>query len=315
MNKKFWLPFMIFSLVCGLVLQVTSVFEIGYPALRPAIPIPWRQYVSATRDGQTDQYLFYGNLFGFGDRLAKANVLAAGSSHVEFGINASLVASALKSHSDDERAFNMGLGGGEGIDFAVILLKKYNVHPALLVVDPFATTIGGPSVEAKNAMAMTRGEAYRRVFDIWAGFARDWLLEGLLPRTTLSIDGIKLEQPIGTTIIRNWQTADVTAVYSDRGEIYRDPSKGHPMQAGPNWPGNVPLPADLQALKNVAKATLVTSIPYPAYKDTIARDMAGAIGAMYVPLSPDGLLFWDYHHLDLESRDRISLQLAGAIPP
>ena len=262
--------------------------------------------MSATRDGQTDQSLFYFDIFDFGQRIKAAHTLVAGSSHAEFGISAAKLGGG--------NSFNMALGGAESLNFAETLLKKYQPPLSLLVIDPFATDFAGPSTEARGVLASTRGEAYHRVLDIWAGFARDWILQGLLPRITVSKSAVSFEQPVGSTIIRDWQTADVIAVYSGKGEVYADATKGHPIDDGPKWKAVVaPLPSDVAALHGMATTIVVTTLPYPGMDQGIARELAVEIGAQFVPIAADRLLLWDYHHVNKVSREIATEKLMEAM--
>jgi hypothetical protein len=305
MNRLFWLTFIAAAMLCAVIVQFSSRLAVGVPMGRPPLPIPGRQYVSATRDGQTDQSLFYFDMFGFGARIRTADVIVLGSSHAQFGIDATMFGGS--------RPFNLGLGGGESLHFAAVLLEKYRPMPSLTIIDPFATDSPGLSTEARRVVASTRGESYRWVFDIWAGFVRDWALQGILPRATISAAGVKLEQSIGTTIIRDWHTGEVTAVYTEIGELYADPNRGRSIRTGPPWPGYAPYPADLLTIRKASKSIIVTNLPYPSYDDKIPRDVAGELGAVFVSMSSDGILFWDFHHLDAAGRHVATSRLVQAI--
>jgi hypothetical protein len=159
--KHFWIGFILAALVSGGALQATSIAMIGYPAPRPAIPIPGSEYISATRDGQADQGMFYFNLFGFGDRIRNADALVIGSSHAEFGIEAARL--------PGKRPFNMALGGGEGLNFASKLLDKYEPHPSIIALDPFSPDGDSTSTESTNVLRSTKAISLHRVLNIWAG--------------------------------------------------------------------------------------------------------------------------------------------------
>jgi hypothetical protein len=303
LNKRFWPAAIVAALLGGGALQAVSVELVGLPAAKPAFPIPGHEYVSATRDGQTDHSLFFFNLFGFGDRIKNSDALVVGSSHSEFGINAAMLSR--------DRGFNMALGGGEGLSFAATLLRKYPPHPSFIAVDPFAPDPNGPSTEAARVLTFTPADSYRRVFSIWSGFLRDWMLQGLLPRVTIANGGPVFESPIGSVIVRDWRTADVTAVYSSAGEVFSDPSKGHLMLKGPVWNNFAPTAGDLSAMK--AKVIVVTALPYPSFSDAIARETADRLGAQFVPIDAEGLQFWDFHHLNRVSRDEVTARLIARI--
>jgi hypothetical protein len=303
MNKGFWLTLSIFTFMFGGSLELLAFLSIGHPPGRPPIPLPGYEYVSATRDGQADQSIFYFDFFGFGRRIRDADALVAGSSHAEFGINASAFG---------DKAFNMGLGGGESVDFAIVLLNRYKVHPALMVLDPFSTD-NGLSSEGKRVLQLSQLGAYLRVFGIWSGFAKDWILQGLLPRLTLSPWKFRFETPIGSTVIRDWHTADVTSFYTEHGEVFIG-STGHLLIDGPPMNNFEPSAADAAYLKGRAARTLVTTIPYPSYSETSTRHFAQAINGTFVRVAPTGLTFFDYHHLDANGRELATKRLIEGTP-
>jgi hypothetical protein len=303
MNKRFWPSLCVFTVIFGGTLELLSLSSIGRAPARPPIPLPGYEYVSATRDGQADQSIFYFDFFGFGQRIKDADALVAGSSHAEFGIRASAIAN---------RSFNMGLGGGESIDFAILLFERYQPHPALLVLDPFSTD-KGLSTEASRVLRLTRFEAYQRVLGIWAGFARDWILQGLLPRLTFAQWKVKYEAPLGSTVIRDWNTADVTSFYTEHGEVFTGVT-GHMVIDGPAMINYEPSSKDAVSLQGRAATTLVTTIPYPSYSESSARHFAQAINGKFVSIAPLGLTFFDFHHLDAKGRDIATKRLIEAAP-
>jgi hypothetical protein len=307
MSKTFWIAFAVSAALFGGLLQLVGLVAIGIPPARPPIPIPGREYVSATREGQTDQSLFYFDMFGFGQRIKNAEFLVAGSSHAEFGISAAMLGGG------NRKRFNMGLGGGESIDFAIILLDRYKPILTLLVLDPF-TTDHGLSTEGRRVLGLSRGDACLRVFEIWAGFLRDWAMQAFLPRVTIANWTLKFEHPVGPIVIRDWWTADVTAFYSQNGEIYADPGKGHAFDQSAKWRlGVKPTDADVLSLKGRANTTLVTAIPYPSYNENISRDLARAIDGTFVPITPADLTFYDFHHLNARGRELATAQLRAGL--
>ncbi len=304
MNKSFWPAFALMALLLGTAIQAFSVERIGPPAERPRIPVPGQTYISATRDGQTDQSLFYFNLFGFGDRIRKADVLVLGSSHAEFGIEAAKLG---------ERGFNMALGG-ESLAFAAVLLRKYRPSPPHVVIDPFSPDVG-LSTEARRTMALGNGaQALHSVLNIWSGFLRDWILQGLLPRITIRPGDTSFEEPLATIIVRDWQTADVTAVYSgSRGEVFATTSNGHEIATGAERKGARTDPSDLTTIRATGASIIITTIPYPAFDETIGRETAKDLGGRFVSIDPRQLLFFDYHHLNATGRSAATEALSS--PP
>lgn len=152
-------------------------------------------------------------------------------------------------------------------------------------------------------MSTTASVAFRNVLNIWSGFVRDWLLQGLLPRVTISLKSLAWAQPLGSTILRDWETADVTTVYSGTtGEVFVDASKGHPLMDGPERLGMSPAPADLAAIEAIGGSIIVTTVPYPSFHETIGRKMADDLGGRFVHIDPDDLRFFDFHHLNDEGR-------------
>jgi len=292
-NGRFWLASILTTLVCGAILQGVSITRLGFPAARPSIPMPGRAYVSATYDGQSDHSLFYFNFFGFGDRLRDARTLVIGSSHAEFGIDSATLG---------PKGFNMALGGGEGLAFATALLAKYRPHPSLVAVDSFAPD-ADLSTEATRTLVSTPAVSFLHVLNIWAGFLRDWLLQGLLPRLTVSLNAPAWEQPLRSVVVRDWQSADVTQMYSgNAGEVFTDASAGNPIISGREWRGMEPTASDIKAIREAGATVIVTTIPFPSFDERIGRKMADDLGGRFVHIDPVGLRLFDYHHLNAPSR-------------
>ena len=304
-QRFFWFAAIAAAVACGVAAQCMSVAQIGTPAPRPPLPVPGVTYVSATYDGQTDHSLFYFNLFGFGDRIRSARTLVIGSSHAEFGIYA---------EQFGPTAFNMALGGGEGLTFATALLRKYRPRPSLVVVDSYGPD-EGLSTEGARTLSSTPTSSLQYVLNVWSGFLRDWLLQGLLPRLTIGPHALSWEPPLRSAVIRNWYSADVTMFYSGRlGEVFADPTKATPIQPIHMRPSIPPSPDDLAAILEVAAETVVTTVPYPEFDLALGRKMAEDLRGRFVEIAPGELRFFDFHHVNASSRAIVTKELLKPQP-
>jgi hypothetical protein len=134
---------------------------------------------------------------------------------------------------------------------------------------------------------------------------------------TIAKSAMSFENPVGSTVVRDWLTGDVIKVYSNGGlysevgEIFSDPSKGRDIETGPPWPGSMPT-VGLSAIK--ANIMLVTAVPYPTYNDDIARAVAKELGGTFVHIDATGLKFIDYHHVTRSGRAIVTETLLQSIP-
>jgi len=209
-------------------------------AQAPASDSGLRVY-SATATGRPITRCFTSTFSAFGRSYQKRRCDRIGSSHAEFGIDSSMLSK--------DRGFNMALGGGEGLSFAARLLEKYQPYPSLIALDPFSPDPDGPSTEAARVLASTQAVSHRKVFisgqalcatGCYRGWAAHHHQHEVAIMGTASRDNYH---------IRNWQSADVTAVYSNSGELFADASRGHPIVEGPSWTGYPPSADELRAIK------------------------------------------------------------------
>jgi hypothetical protein len=95
---------------------------------------------------------------------------------------------------------------------------------------------------------------------------------------------------------------------------FADTSRGHAIVEGPIRTGYPPSTNQLWAIKECTGNILVTAIPYPSFSDQTARETATKLGAPFIPVPSDDLLFWDYHHLNRVGRARVtSILLSSSV--
>jgi hypothetical protein len=94
-NLKFWKSALGAAVVSSAILVAIAVFTSRENPPKPAMPIWGHAYLSGYVAGDLDHYLFRFGLFGFGDRIRKADVLILGSSHAMFGISAETISATL----------------------------------------------------------------------------------------------------------------------------------------------------------------------------------------------------------------------------
>jgi hypothetical protein len=315
--RRYWQLFIVSAAISSVTLCLLNSFFLAAAVPKPALRILRDNYVAATQDwGQADHSLFYFNMFGFGDRIRSADLILLGSSHTMFGLSANRLTQDL-ARTPSQRlvtAFNMGLGEGEGITFANLILKRLGAPRSFLILDLFSQT----QLSDSARMILRRGPVYgyTHVLNIWAEYLSCWVLYGLAPKIAFEGGALKFQQFLrGVIVFRNWKNGDVYEYWSPRGELYRAPPVGveHPLLAEPNYETYPPDATELQFLKALDDRLALTLVPYPGFDSRTARAIATDVGAPYLPISPTDLLYWDDHHLTAASSAIASDRLAAAL--
>jgi hypothetical protein len=227
-NRPYWRVLISSAAIVSGVLYLVNNYFLAAGAPKPALQILRDNYVGATQDwGQADHSLFYFNMFGLGDRIRAADFILLGSSHTMFGLSANRLATDLGGAVEPHRvtAFNMGLGEGEGVTFARIILERLNASRSFLLLDLFSQDHLSNSARA----VLRRGPiyGYSHVLDIWAEYLSSWVLYGLIPKFVFEEGTFRLHHFLrGVVVFRSWKDGDVYAYWSPKGELYRRPPPG-----------------------------------------------------------------------------------------
>ncbi len=180
------------------------------------LPSIKKVFISSYGEHDAIHRLIYHGLFGFRQQMAEADVLIVGNSHAELGFSAKQISRELSNTLNRQvKVFNLGVGWGEAFPFHKQVMRKQGVQCKLLLLELFATLEDRMTDQGKSALSENKLTAYMKVFDAWAVVAKDWLLDGILPRITYNrkSDGRRvflkerfLAYPVG---IRTWQHGDV----------------------------------------------------------------------------------------------------------
>ena len=160
-------------------------------------------------------------------------------------------------------------------------------------------------------------QAYVQVGKCWTDFWHDWLLDPLLPSLRIGnalIPHTKVvvrKRFLKFTAIRDWQNGDVIALWVPTGPVF-------PKGLGPESPINntfqpyatLPNGGIGRHLQNsVLQANRIrpiyTLLPFDGFNvGTIPSD-----AQPFVPISSDGLFYWDGSHLTGRGRDAATEKL------
>lgn len=324
-NKSFWVSTIATLVACLMALHLVAE-RIGRSGpVKPPFPFPGEAYVSSTGRDVTDHDLFRYNIFGFGQRIHDADLLIIGSSHPEFGLSARQLSRELSTYAGRPiKVFNMGMPDGDGVPFAEHVLQSNGVIGKTVIIDLFSGVDNGLSPHAREVEQSGPVAGFFRVADVWAGFAREWLLDGLLPRliTDPPARGIRFARFLQTlTTLRDWNTGDlVDVVWPGAISRYADPPPGSTcalrFPARPNAPGYVQLsPSSRDFLSARGFRTILTLLPYQDYDPQLGSTAAAEAGEPYVPIAPDELRYWDRLHLTAAGRKLATDRLVDALPP
>ena len=324
LKRSFWITTITAFAVSMVGAHAIAAFYLPQAILKPPFSLLIRSYVAGYPRGHTDHYMFRYGIFGFGERIRSADILILGTSHPQLGLSAAQLSQQLSTQLGRPiKAFNMGLGFGDGMGFANAVLTANGVHDKGLIVDLYQPWGGGMSEYARGAVDADVAIAYAKTCLIWADFVRDWVFDGIFPRLTLAPSSPKrTDRFLGLALFRDWRTGDVVDIWwPDRGLIYQNPPPEmmHGLVEGPPPTGlpndGISLPEDSARLLEERKlAAILTLLPYQGYDLGKADGIARRYGLSLTTVSPDGLTFLDTNHLTADGRGLATKRLAAELP-
>ena len=250
---------------------------------------------SAGRD--LSQMVLYHGLGASMDNARRADLLFLGNSRVPMGLREEVIVPAAEKLG--LRAFSLACGHGEQLSFALELIRRHDLRPKVVVA------CGGPesflpgmSRNARDSMAMTRWDAWKRWREDTAAWELQVRLHSRLPRIDF----------LGQNLVSSW------IVYrSERTgwwQAVREPTGHNPIGFRADWSGNerlLPLARELHDELSARGARLVLTMT--PYRDTwtghipfLAKELG--VPAILPPL--DGMTMSDESHLDRQSALRFS---------
>lgn len=257
---------------------------------------------------------------GLSDAVRSADVLILGSSKVLFGLSAA----TLEAHSGGRlRFFNLGIGGGEGSLGMNTLIERLDLRGRTLVVNLDNDMLSGASLErSRRALAMDRFQAATRVYSVRLRAAGDtWLDRVGLPQLRLARSGLQLQPRAEPRTYRD-------ALNGDALPARRSPSQGATEPLGPAAPGLALDPAALdrphfrrivEEWRSRGMRLVFVVVPYangvhPSdYNPGLPEAAVQRYGGRAVALDWREARTADGIHVDRESRERFSRQLADAL--
>jgi hypothetical protein len=314
-NFKFWLG-ALSTAIPMLALLVAIAILSANDLPKPALPAWGRSYLTGYNAAQIDHYLFRFGLFGFGDRIKKADVLILGSSHALFGISAEMISTALsRQRGNSVTAFNLAVGG-DGLGFAREVLEAKRTHGQTLLLDVYSNDGGLLSPAARKVLQADILVAYVGVALATTEFARDWLFDKLLPRIDLG-DGAKprVERSLRPVVTRRWDNGDLDDLWTpEHGSLFRNPPqtlvsrlRTDPRQ--PKGPHLALLPEYRDYLVSRDSRVVLTLVPYNDYRVDEAKLIAEQTGRPFLHIESGDLQSLDGGHLNARSRAIVTRRL------
>jgi hypothetical protein len=315
---------------CGLLLGATVAFFIlkmilgtGIDASSPLPTVRWpdwrHEYLSAYRGVSATHNLISLGMFGVGRRIREADVLFTGSSHAEFGFSAEELVAYFRLRGVSIKAYNIGVGFGEGFAFPSAIIDRYRLRDKVIVEDMYRV-LTSPSKVAEEALHDNAGTRLVRLLNMWLSFSVDHALDGILAKVEV-IDGrIYVHRQIEQTVMyRRWADGDLTEFW--HGQL------GHMLD---HWsaPFNRPDPnagseqIDAEALRRVmnperfAKLHLTVFATYiPWVSDTGQGSLTAAAhaGIPVLSLRGDKVQLLDAQHANHVGRAIVTEQIAAGL--
>ena len=252
-------------------------------------------YYLANFHAGIEHMVFYHGLDGVPDRLRNADVLFLGDSHVQFDWPRETLEPFFKARR--MTYYNMAFGYHETSAFPLAIIRKFDLHPAYVVinVDPFFS--GRPSTMAAEAMRDTAFAAFKfRLETTGSFYAQRWVHAFLPGLTGQFVPGDEIYYRS-----RSDGTIQVAASVDMRVPV---PKRTWPED---DWYHALPAAAEFQRELTARGATLVfTKGPMSSAADVsgLAENLRNP-PVILVPFQP-GLTTFDGAHLDRASAVRFS---------
>jgi hypothetical protein len=220
--RRFWWNTGSTFLLCALILHFWWA-----PYLRrlPPAPFPFSRtiYLNSYNDeGILSHYLYWFGLFGFGEKLRHSDLILIGTSHVWFGLSASLLSEKLSAaEGRPVHVMNMGLGyADEAFQFRA--LRHNHINGKTIILDLYSPAADTMSVWAMELQNKDWLVAYFLILKIWSEAIRDWCLDSILPRFNAQGNAPHLPRYyVGAETCR-WDTNDLEYMWNPiYGYIYR----------------------------------------------------------------------------------------------
>jgi hypothetical protein len=321
--RSFWIAFAMATVACLTGLHVAWRHDFRKLPAATAPPVWGKSYVAlydfGSDHGNIDYYLFRTGILGFRERINRADLLLFGSSHVQFGLSAAELGrkfSAAEGHP--VTVFNAAISGAP-LNVIADLVTANHLHDKPAVFDLFAMdTPAGPLPRYMAQASVSDLEAYLQVSKCWTEFWRDWLLDGLLPNLSIANSQrharlVILKRFLKFTAIRDWQTGDAISLWlPQEGAIFPVYTRAgdapinnqfRPYAASSN--AGVGRHPDNAVLRTRHIQAIFTLLPFGGSDAGIVPTDARP----YIPISPEGLFYWDNSHLSGRGRDAATEKL------
>jgi hypothetical protein len=313
------------ALIVGAVaafFALNGVLGSGVPD-ESAAPPPWpdfrREYPSAYRGVSVTHNLLASGLFGVGRRVREADVLLAGSSHAEFGFSAGELAAEFQRRGQPIRAYNIGVGWGEGFAFPAGLVARHDLQQKMIVLDLYRVVEPLTAV-GRQALASNRAESFVRILNMWLSFLTDRLLDGVIGKIETRAGTLAVLRRLDQSVMyRRWEDGDLAEYWTAAlGRQYAGPGSRH-IGRPPGMGAEIVDPALLRRTIDAGSppqrqnTAFATFIPYVLDDGLTYYDAAAQAGMPLIVVRAEGIQYADGRHANAIGRTVITRQVAAAL--
>ncbi|MEO8400909.1 MAG: hypothetical protein ABI597_03795 [Gammaproteobacteria bacterium] len=256
--------------------------------------------------------IIYQGLFGFGTRMANADVLIVGNSHAELGFSAEQISKALSFQAGHLiKVMNLAVGWGESFSFQKRVFDNNNLKCKVVLLELYRTlTQTNFSNVGRPILLEDRITSYVKVLETWTVLRRDWLLDGIFPRITYANNKFVVQRflmyPVG---FRKWANGDVFDYWIPGwGAVFQKTPAfliSYPKVAEHKRTGDVELIRDmlnLTLLHNRNLQIVTTLIPSNKVDQALYVEPIQQLGLPYIKISYDGIELYDWAHVNSAGR-------------
>jgi hypothetical protein len=238
-----------------------------------------------------------------------------------FGISAQTISAALSERRGRAvTAFNLAVGGGDGVGFARAIIEANEAEGKALLLDLYSNAQGLPSQEARKVLQTDVLGAYIAVAAATAEFVRDWVFDGFLPRINFGLGAsVRVERSLRPVITRRWDNGDLDDVWTpEQGSLFqRTPTNlisRLPTDSVERKGPHLTLLPEYDAYLASKDFVALTLVPYDGHRLEEATRAAEQVGRPFLQIEPNDLETLDGGHLNAVSRNIATRRLIDSLP-
>lgn len=268
-----------------------------------AVP-PAAEFYLASYKTSIDHSVIYHGLSDTPPGLTAADALILGNSRLLHALPQDVMRPLFGRHG--YRPYLLGFDDSEHDRFAGDLIRKYDLHPRLVVVNADRFFIDAYSRTARRVVAESRFDAAKNFFELNASFRAQRLLRQAVPHWADVLSGRWLPVVFRSRVDGAWS---LDPFPNDGAPVPDEPGAGPPV---PERQVEIARRFHAEVTRRGGRLVL-TYVPNPFNERRWAEQVAARLGVPLIAPRPPGLCTYDGSHLDHDSMYRFARAFAAEL--